>query len=905
MSGYAKYIARVGGLAVTLGVGVALATAQGSAWAETGSESPSDSPASAASDATTPTPGSATGSTGATASSVSSTSATPGDSTTTGMSTPKVSFDSSGGALTSSDSDSADTGMTVDGKGHAPNANDGAGGKMTPAASVNDKKPSSHASATTAAPKRPKPTASHIPSVENSGQLGSLGGGGPVVQPASVGVTHAAVTSVPVAEVARQSALTPATADRPQVVPTPQPVVKPLASTVLSAVGLAPDAGGGAPQMPADSPVLLAGLAAFRRQTQQGVVSDDAASPPTPTDPSLSSLTLTQDAAVPPMLMAAALTTNSAPALGVQPTGIPDPVTGVVTGTVIASDANPLTYTVAGTPTGGGQVSINPTTGSYTYTPTPAQRLAAGTTPGADIDTFTVSVSDGQATTTGTVPVYVSPTQLNVGTPIAVQRNPAGVASYQNTTYVINQYDKTVSVIDTNPNSATFNKVIGTIKLASSPSDIVLNSTGTRAYVAMKGNASVAVIDTQAKTVITNVKVGSTPAGIAISPDNSRVYVTNGGSSTVSVIDTNLNKEISRITVGSQPSGIAVSPDGKKLYVTLRYADSLAVVNLADNTKTLIKVGDSPRDVALTPDGKRAYVTNYDATVSVIDTTTNTQLTKIATGGAKLQPVGVALSPDGTLAYVANGKDTLSVINTKTNTIVQTLTIDPIAENGAHSVVLSPDGTRIYVTDYHDATLRTLSLTRGNTAPLTTAAPTLSDPNVYTGAVSGSTAIVDPDGDPLTYQVTTQRDGTVTFDATTGNFTYTPTQAARYQASYSPGLTDNITIRATDPAGAYKDVIVTVPVSPSFNPNTGVTTGTINIGGTNKYYVTSAPIYGSLTVDENTGDYTYTSYEPNDGYFALWYDSFSWEAADGQSTTTGTVTVDTYVDPYILYGYTW
>ena len=335
----------------------------------------------------------------------------------------------------------------------------------------------------------------------------------------------------------------------------PNSTVSRWMSTVLSAVGLAPSADGDAPELPGDSPLMLAGLAALRRQTQQALTGDEALAR-TVADPSQSSLMVAEaDTGTGEPMMLAAAVANSAPVVPAQPTGIPDPVTGVVSDTVVASDpdANTLSYSVTGTSANGGTVSINSATGAYTYTPSPAARLAAGTTAGADTDTFTVSVFDGQTTTTGTVPVYVSPTQLNVGTPIAVQRDPAGVAVYQNTTYVINQRDKTVSVIDTNPNSATFNKVVATIKLASSPSDIVLNSTGTRAYVAMNGNASVAVIDTTAKTVITNVPVGSTPTGIAISPDNSRVYVTNGGSSTVSVIDTARDIEISH-DHGGQPA---------------------------------------------------------------------------------------------------------------------------------------------------------------------------------------------------------------------------------------------------------------------------------------------------------------------------------------------------------------
>lgn len=65
-------------------------------------------------------------------------------------------------------------------------------------------------------------------------------------------------------------------------------------------------------------------------------------------------------------------------------------------------------------------------------------------------------------------------------------------------------------------------------------------------------------------------------------------------------------------------------------------------------------------------------------------------------------------------------------------------------------MALSADGTRIYVTDLNDDNVRVLSLTRGNTAPLSTTPSTVGTPNVYTGAVSGLVNIKDPDGDPIT-----------------------------------------------------------------------------------------------------------------------------------------------------------
>ena len=74
---------------------------------------------------------------------------------------------------------------------------------------------------------------------------------------------------------------------------------------------------------------------------------------------------------------AAAMVTlvNSPPSVPTQPVGKPNAVTGVVTGTVIATDPDndPLTYTVSGNPTSG-TVTLNPQTGAYSYSPTTTAR---------------------------------------------------------------------------------------------------------------------------------------------------------------------------------------------------------------------------------------------------------------------------------------------------------------------------------------------------------------------------------------------------------------------------------------------------------------------------------------------------------------------------------------------------
>ena len=121
------------------------------------------------------------------------------------------------------------------------------------------------------------------------------------------------------------------------------------------------------------------------------------------------------------------------------------------------------------------------------------------------------------------------------------------------------------------------------------------------------------------------------------------------------------------ITVGSGPRVVAVSPDGTKAYVANYNADTVSVINTADNTLiATITVGTSPYGVAFSPDGTKVYVTNLSGdTVSVINTTTNNVDATITVG---TEPYGVAVSPDGTTAYVTNSfSNTVSVIDLRAN----------------------------------------------------------------------------------------------------------------------------------------------------------------------------------------------------------------------------------------------
>jgi YVTN family beta-propeller protein/VCBS repeat-containing protein len=540
---------------------------------------------------------------------------------------------------------------------------------------------------------------------------------------------------------------------------------------------------------------------------------------------------------------AAAAVVNSAPTVPVQPIGTPDPVTGVVTGTVLASDAdnNPLTYSVATGPKTW-TVALNSQTGAYSYTPTPAARWAAGATPVADTDSFTVAVDDGGQASTATVSVYISPARLTSQSPIAVSTNPSAMAiGADGRMYVANTGSNTVSVINTLTGQridANSSRSAQDIAVGYSPSALALSADGTRLYVANTGSGTVSVIDTATYKRLdvnpswsaSDIKVGSKPSALAFGADG-KLYVANSGSNTVSVIDTATNKMldvnpnasgVQSISVGTSPSALALN--GSRLYVANKVGNSVSVIDTSTFAVTAtIGVGSQPSAVALA--GGRLYVANAgNNTVSVIDVATNTVVPTAIPVGPK--PTSVALNPTGTVAYVANGNDTVSVIDTATNTVLSTAAIDTDT-TGGHVIALGADG-RVYVSDAADKTVRVLAVRYGNTAPVA-GTPTVGSPNTGDGAVTGSLNVTDADGDILSYSVTQPSAGTVTVTGA-GIYTFTPTQAARQAAATGGPTTTTFTVNATD-GQATTPVDVTVPIAMPFAPTQVTVLGSATITG--------------------------------------------------------------------------
>ena len=159
-------------------------------------------------------------------------------------------------------------------------------------------------------------------------------------------------------------------------------------------------------------------------------------------------------------------------------------------------------------------------------------------------------------------------------------------------------------------------------------------------------------------------------------------------------------------------------------------------------------------------------------------------------------------------------------------------------------------------------------------APPVAGVPTATEPEPDTGVVTGNINATNQANLPMTYTVAIDPLlGEVTVEAKTGAYTYTPSEAARLAAIVAPisdiftvtvsnGLASNYVL-VTVKIGAATSAIPNAPetVSQSTNADSGLVTGQVGspgwTGGPLTYTVLTPTVGGTLTFDEETGNYTY------------------------------------------------
>lgn len=602
---------------------------------------------------------------------------------------------------------------------------------------------------------------------------------------------------------------------------------------------------------------------------------------------------------------------SSAPIPGTATITSTNTTTGVVTGTLGFTDPQnlALTYTVSTKPTTG-TVTVSKT-GTFTYTPTTAARRAAGTTTSPVSDTFTVTASNGSAAATEQVKVTVSPIldvptagTPSVGTPNATSGVVTGTVKFSDPqklplTYGVTSQGSSGTVTITSTGSFTYTPTTAAREAAGTTTK---KTTDTFTVTATNGVASAVETVTVTISPILDKPLAGTPTEGA--PNTSTGALTG----VLGFTDPQHLTLTYTVTTKAGKGTATVNPDGSFTYTPTVAARKAAGTTLTPVTDTFTVTAKN--GVASTSESVTVTVSPIlDVPQAGIPTagTANTQ-TGAVTGKLKFtDPAGKALT-----YTVSTGpaQGTVTVSSTGTYTYTPT-----IGARTAAGTTLTPVTDTFTVTAHNavTATAETVTVTISPIRDVPKAGtPTVSSADANTGAITGTLGFTDPAGLSLGYTLkTAPASGSVTLNASTGAFTYTPTTAARIAAgTTTKTIVDTFTVTATNAVASTQET-VTVTVSPILdvpvagsptvgapNSSTGALKGTLGFtdpaGKTLTYTVSTKPNTGTVTVTQ-TGTFTYTptvaARKAAAASLTPLTDTFTITARNAVAATTETVTV--------------
>jgi YVTN family beta-propeller protein len=145
------------------------------------------------------------------------------------------------------------------------------------------------------------------------------------------------------------------------------------------------------------------------------------------------------------------------------------------------------------------------------------------------------------------------------------------------------------------------------------------------------------------------------------------------------------------LKTSGEPSAVAIDAQNGRAYVTDLKEDTLFVFDLSGGAPlAYVPTGRQPHQVVLS--GTRAFVSNFtDASITVIDTTTNRVAKTLSVGG-----LGVAINV-GTMRLYAGGGSRISVLDTESDALVTT--IEAPAGASLWGLAIDPATNRIFATD--------------------------------------------------------------------------------------------------------------------------------------------------------------------------------------------------------------
>lgn len=129
--------------------------------------------------------------------------------------------------------------------------------------------------------------------------------------------------------------------------------------------------------------------------------------------------------------------------------------------------------------------------------------------------------------------------------------------------------------------------------------EVLIDSTGRRAYVSGSNSGSVSVIDLGQSRIQKVIETGGGPAGMALHPTRNELWVANLETNSISVIDTLELEELHEFPCGTYPIALAFTPDGERLLCSNHQEGTVSVFN-ADGRSVIaeIRMGQVDLEVA-------------------------------------------------------------------------------------------------------------------------------------------------------------------------------------------------------------------------------------------------------------------------------------------------------------------
>ncbi len=243
------------------------------------------------------------------------------------------------------------------------------------------------------------------------------------------------------------------------------------------------------------------------------------------------------------------------------------------------------------------------------------------------------------------------------------------------------------------------------------PVDLAL--TPDKKLLVVKNRLSLDIIRIRDRTILQSLPYegsGSSFTGLSVSKNGHRIFTTDAKDRLhIAELDDNLIMQwqnaikLPAPSIGGNPvpGGLAVNEQENEVYVTLSRNNTLAIVDMSNESVKEIPVGIAPYEVVLASDSK-AYVSNWggrrpgkgestyntsgsqvlvdpetgianNGSVSVVDLAVDAAVKNIE---VELHPSGMVLSPDGTRLFVAcANSDIVSVINTSSDEVVEEISV--------------------------------------------------------------------------------------------------------------------------------------------------------------------------------------------------------------------------------------